>query len=488
MPASRERLSAPARVEFWSGLGLAAVLAFFVVSGALAFANIRGLERNSARVTHTHTVLVSADEVLAAAQDAETGQRGFLLTGLDRYLEPYDRAASTMEARLDALDAATRDNPAQQANVALLRRHVQAKMTELEETIALRRTEGAQAALAVVVTDRGKQDMQAIRERVAALRAEGLRQRQGWLAQMEAAFRAAVLSGVLSALFGIALTATVYVLIRRAARARAREDWLQTGKVGLAQAMAGDQSLAELADNILGFLTRYAGAQGGALFKGEGGRFRRAALAGVPADAAVPEGFSVKEGLLGQVAADGLPIHLSDVPQGYLTIGSALGRDTPRHLIIAPARAEETINAVIELGFLHPPSPLVRDLLDESAQAVGIALRSARYRADLQDALEETQRQSEELQVQSEELRVSNEELEEQGRALRESQVRLEQQQVELEQTNSQLEEQAQTLETQRDDLERPAPIWRSRPRRWSAPANTSPTSWPICRMNCARR
>jgi signal transduction histidine kinase/CheY-like chemotaxis protein len=74
---------------------------------------------------------------------------------------------------------------------------------------------------------------------------------------------------------------------------------------------------------------------------------------------------------------------------------------------------------------------------------------------ELQNFLEETQRQAEELQAQGEELRVSNEELEEQSRALKESQSRLELQQAELEQTNSQLEEQAQLLEGQRDDLER---------------------------------
>src|SRR5690606_15735043 len=115
------------------------------------------------------------------------------------------------------------------------------------------------------------------------------------------------------------------------------------------------------------------------------------------------------------------------------------------------------VNAVMELGFLHAPDDRLVSLLEEVGPAIGTALRSARYRAQLQNMLEETQRQSEELQVQSEELRVSNEELEEQGRALKESQFRLEQQQAELEQTNSQLEEQAQILETQRDDLERGA-------------------------------
>ncbi|RYD62760.1 MAG: response regulator, partial [Sphingomonadales bacterium] len=113
------------------------------------------------------------------------------------------------------------------------------------------------------------------------------------------------------------------------------------------------------------------------------------------------------------------------------------------------------VNAVAEFGFLHAADERALDLLTQVAGPVGVALRSARYRTELQSLLEATQRQSEELQVQSEELRVSNEELEEQGRALKESAVRLEQQQVELEQTNSQLEEQAQLLENQRDDLAR---------------------------------
>ncbi|MET0294222.1 MAG: response regulator, partial [Phenylobacterium sp.] len=139
----------------------------------------------------------------------------------------------------------------------------------------------------------------------------------------------------------------------------------------------------------------------------------------------------------------------------YLTIGSALGRDKPRHLVLVPAHADDVVNAVIELGFLHAVDEQVLELLSQASGSIGVSLRSARYRTQLQNALEETQRQSEELQVQSEELRVSNEELEEQGRALKESQTRLEQQQVELEQTNSQLEEQAQILEVQRDQLER---------------------------------
>ena len=447
--------SSGTKVELWTTIGLALVLAFFLLSGTTAYRNIEVLRADSEQIWHTHEVLVALDELLSTTQDAETGQRGYLLTGNDRYLQPYQTAVSAVGARVEEVASLTKDNPAQQANIGPLKRHIDAKLDELAETIQLRRTRSAEAALAVVTTDRGKVEMDAIRAQLDVMRQEENRLRDIRLAEMDSAYKTALTSGVLSGLLGAALTVAVFILIRRGARARAREEWLQSGQVGLAAAMMGDKSVEELSDSILAFLARYLGFQAGALFKGEKGQFYRAAALGIPADADVTVRFEVKEGLLGKVAADGRSTIVRDVPDGYLTIGSALGRDKPRHLVLVPAHADDVVNAVIELGFLHPVDDLALTLLDQASASIGIALRSARYRTELQNVLEETQRQAEELQVQSEELRVSNEELEEQGRALKESQTRLEQQQVELEQTNSQLEEQAQALETQRDELER---------------------------------
>ena len=444
------------KVEVWTTLGLVSVLLFFLVSGSVAYLNIAALQENNALIRRSHDVIVSVDDLLSTVQDAETGQRGYLLTGNERYLEPYQRAASAVGPRLDAVASLTRDNAVQQLNVAQLRRSLDNKLAELRETIELRRTDSA-AAMAIVNSDRGKVEMDAIRSRIDTMRQEEQRLRAERLAAMRTAQQTAVLSGVVSGLVGALLTVVVFALIRRNARARTRQAWLQNGQLRLADAMMGEKSVEQLGEDILGFLAQYVGAQASALFKGEGGQFRRVATLGVPSDGGVPERFGMKEGLLGQAASEGRPVVINDVPEGYITVGSALGRDKPRHLVIVPTTADGAVNAVIELGFLQAPDEPVLELLREGAPAMGVALRSARYRTQLQDALEETQRQSEELQVQSEELRVSNEELEEQGRALKESQVRLEQQQVELEQTNSQLEEQAQTLETQRDELERTA-------------------------------
>ena len=439
----------------WTLLGTAIALIFFVVSGWSSYANIQILKANNDSIVHSYQVITALDTLLSSVKDAETGQRGFLLTEDPKYLQPYEDAVGNVARTIDAVGSLTRDNAPQQGNLRELKRHVDAKMAELAETIELHRTQGEAAAMALVRTDRGKLEMDAIRSQLAAMGREEDRLREGRLAEMRAAHRMTIASGLLTALLGLMLTMLAGALILRSLRARQRQEWFGKGQVGLAEAMLGDKSVTQIGNDILDFLAPFLGAQAGALFKGEHGRFQRVAQTGVPAEVAIPEHFTLREGLLGRVAADGTSLTLTDVPDGYLTIGSALGRGKPRHLLIAPFNADGVINAVVELGFLHPVDARTGAFLDQVAGTAGIALRSARLRTEVQNMLEATQRQAEELQVQSEELRVSNEELEEQGRALKESQVRLEQQQVELEQTNSQLEEQAQILENQRNDLAR---------------------------------
>ena len=447
----RRRLGLDPVVAF----SLAGALVFFLISGAIAYSNLQTLRDNNQQIVHSHEVIIALDELLSSAQDAETGQRGFLLTNNERYLEPYNSALLAIPPRLDEIAQLTSDNPAQTPRITALKLHARAKLAELKETIDLRRTQGLNSALAVVNSDRGKVEMDAIRAQIAAMGQEEAQLRSKRLVEMNEAQKNALASSFLSGTLGILLTATIGFLIRRATLARRREEWLQSGQVGLASAMIGDQHIEQLGNSILEFLARYLGAVAGALFVGGSKEFRRASTYGVPRNADIPMQFEQREGLLGQAAVENRPVLIDEVPEGYLAFGSALGQDKPKHLVILPGSIDGTVNSVIELGFLRSVDESVIALLDKASASVAIAVRSANYRGELQSLLEETQRQSEELQTQSEELRVSNEELEEQSRALKESQARLEQQQVELEQTNLQLEEQTQHLEAQRDDLER---------------------------------
>jgi len=454
----------PTTVASRSGSGLplppgplAGFVAALLAVVLIAFFSYRSLQANTEaadRVTHTLEVMAQLDGLLSSVKDAETGQRGYLLTGAEHYLTPYNNASSSIRGAIVRLKAMTADNPKQQQAVDSLDLLVHDKMEELRETIDLRRAGQAAQALQLVQSDRGKIAMERIRAVLAGMTAEersllDARQKVWSDASLFASFVAWSGSGVLLLLIGAAI-----VMTSRDYRARETQAWLRSGQMGLAALMQGEQRLDVVGDKVLGFLADYLGAQVGAVYVAEAGaRFRR--VAGHAVDPAIREATEIKvgDGLLGQVAKENRLLHVQDVPANYLPVASSLGRGQPAELLLAPAAVDGVVHAVIELGFLHQVLPEDKELLARVAEMLGIAVRSSRDRTRLEELLEETQHQSEELQTQQEELRVSNEELEEQSRALRGSQVQLESQHAELEQTNAHLQEQALVLERQKAEL-----------------------------------
>jgi CheY-like chemotaxis protein/CHASE3 domain sensor protein len=455
MPYRRRAKSSRLRTNLPLALGLAAMIVFFLGSGLVSYRNSKFLADDAEMVAHTHEVITSLELIISMMKDAETGQRGFVITGDERYLQPYLSAKAGIDQTVARVESLTADNPDHIAQIAPVKQHIHAKFAELEETINLRRTQGFEAARDIVVTDRGRTEMDLLRAKVSEMEKAEYVLREKRLAAMKDAYRVAIIGGILTALLGVALAIAAAYLVERSLSMRRRQDWLSAGRLGLGAAISGDKRLEQLGESVLGYLAKYLDAHAGAFYTRQGDDFRRSATYGVPAESETPERFKIGEGLLGQAAVENSTILINDVPDGYLKIGSSLGQSKPRQLIISAASSDNTVNAVLELGFIHPLDELGLELLKQAAESIGVAVRSANYRSNLQEFLEETQRQAEELQAQSEELRVSNEELEEQSRALKESQSRLEQQQAELEQTNSQLEEQTQQLENQRNDLTR---------------------------------
>ncbi|MGE8106124.1 response regulator [Allorhizobium sp. NPDC080224] len=435
--------------------GLLAAIVFFIASASLSYFTVQNIRGNSARVTQTHSLIVALDLLLIDVQDAETGLRGYLLTGDDGYLDPYNRAMSQVENRIESLASIATPEMQERGGPSELRAFTVSKLGTMRETLRLHREEGEAAAVAFMRTDRGRSDMDGIRDTVGQLRLEAGEDRAQALRERDRSFVVAWTSGIATGGVGIILTLVISALLSKTALAQKREQWLRDAQLGLGSAVSGEQPLAQLGQNILGFLTNYLGAVAGAIYIENAGRFHRMAVYGVPPDVMLPTSFGQNDSLFGHVLRDHRPIAVGEVPDGYISFGSSLGQHKPRYLALAPAIVEGDVRSVFELGFLTPISDQTLVLLEQVSELIAVAIRSAEFRTRLQALLEETQRQSEELQVQGEELRVSNEELEEQGRALREQQTRLEQQQAELEQTNSQLEEQAEELERQRDNLER---------------------------------
>jgi CheY-like chemotaxis protein/CHASE3 domain sensor protein len=433
------------------GFGLA-VLAVVLI----AFFSYRSLQTRASTaelVTHTIEIGQQLQTLLSAVKDAETGQRGFLLTGNELYLDPYTTARAALPGLVRRVRELTADNPRQTQRIDTLDRLAVDKLAELAETIELRRAGNAEQALALVRNDRGRATMNRIRTIVADMDDE----ERGLLAGRQADWQDAVglssnITWIGSALL-LFLIAVAMAMSSREHLAREAQAWVRSGQMGVGERVQGEHRLDALGERVLSYLAQYMGAHVGAVYIAEvDGRFRRFAAHGLDGGLAADE-LHPGDGLLGQVLKDAKPVRVTDVPAGYLPVASSLGRADPAELLLAPAIVDGVVQAVVELGFLHRTHEPEQELLLRVSEALAIAVRTAKDRTRLEELLEETQRQAEELQAQQEELRVSNEELEEQGRVLKASQAQLEAQHAEMEQTNAQLEEQTQLLEHQKDKL-----------------------------------
>ncbi|OOZ40282.1 hypothetical protein BOW53_08210 [Solemya pervernicosa gill symbiont] len=120
-------------------VGLSIMIALVCAVGLGAWNGIETLTTASGWVNHTHVVDSKLRRLLSLHIDAETGQRGFMYTGKDEFLEPYVAALTEIEERTDELKKLIGDNPTQLARLSEVEALSGQKLDELAQTIALKR-------------------------------------------------------------------------------------------------------------------------------------------------------------------------------------------------------------------------------------------------------------------------------------------------------------------------------------------------------------
>ncbi|MDQ0971546.1 two-component system chemotaxis sensor kinase CheA [Neobacillus niacini] len=157
--------------------------------------------------------------------------------------------------------------------------------------------------------------------------------------------------------------------------------------------------------------------------------------------------FRLGEGLIGQCALLKRPIHLNEVPEDYLKIGSGLGEASPRTIMVLPVLFEEDVLAVIEIASFETLSPIQIKLLEKVNNNLGIKINSIINHMKVEQLLQESQALTEELQAQSEELQMQQEELRTTNEKLEEQYEASKQHNFEIQEVSAALEEKAQQLE-----------------------------------------
>ncbi|MGI8497388.1 MAG: response regulator, partial [Gemmatimonadaceae bacterium] len=244
------------------------------------------------------------------------------------------------------------------------------------------------------------------------------------------------------------------------------QDWLKTNLAKFSRMMQGQKDLEAVAQLIMSELTPLVSAHFGAFYiagSDSGGQtlLRLIASYAFKERKHVANRFTLGEGLVGQAALEKKPILLTNVPDDYIKITSALGEAPPRNIIVMPIVFEGELKAVIELASFLPFSQIHQLFLDQLVESIGVVLnmiganmRTEELLLQSQQLTQELQSQSKELQQQQDELKRSNTELEEQAKTLKKSEELLKDQQEELQQVNEELEEKATLLAEQNKRVE----------------------------------
>ncbi len=203
-------------------VGFAVVLVGVAVLGITSYVNTQRLIESNRQLTHTYETIEDLEDIQLALGDAEAGQRGYILTGQEYYLQPYHQAVSLIQERLGKLTELSEAHPDRQTEIDQLKALTAARLEDLQDTIDLCRKSGLEAALPVIATGRGKQAMDDARELITQI---NMRERQS-LQLQQGASDAAARSIMLTIAGGIPLSLIVL--------AAAAIIFMRTGSLGVA--------------------------------------------------------------------------------------------------------------------------------------------------------------------------------------------------------------------------------------------------------------
>ncbi|HEV2044010.1 MAG TPA: ATP-binding protein, partial [Sphingomicrobium sp.] len=237
----------------------------------------------------------------------------------------------------------------------------------------------------------------------------------------------------------------------------AEQDWLKTNLARFSRMLQGERDLATISNLIMSELAPLVNAQYGLFYvtnrDEEETRLDLVASYGAESKAELKEQFGLREGLVGQAAADKRPMLLTNVPGDFIRIGSGLGKSAPANINILPALFEDEVKAVIELASFEEFNETHHSFLNQLMETVGIVLNTIAATMRTEGLLEQSQLLTQELQARQtelttkqEELHNTNEELQEKAQLLENEKRQVEAKNFEIEMARRAVEEKAEQL------------------------------------------
>jgi signal transduction histidine kinase/DNA-binding response OmpR family regulator/CHASE3 domain sensor protein len=491
-------------------IGFGVSLLLLIISSVASYTSIRKLTESAGLVDHTNEVIQKLEEALSVLKDAETGQRGFLLTGDERFLKPYHGAYDSALNTVKYVKRLTIDNPAQQNDVRLLEEVIVLRLRKLEDHIENKKSTGE---INMAGLDQGRQYMDRARAIVNTMKERELALLASRTATMNQYTIYTPWLIVVAALLSLTITVVSFLRVNKDFETRIQlqknleekdaditrridiirsvsnkiaageygtrvpdqgadglgdlsgslnkmgeslqqsfrllsdKEWLQSGIAGLNERMLGQYDMTSLAHYVLEFILDYTETEAGAIYLTDNHDTLKLAGGLGLNGGQVKEQVRFGEGITGKCAVTGKIVELKDVPEEMIIVSHAAGSIKTPNILALPVFYEKKVVGVIELASIGAYTPIDFSFLESVGHSIGTVINSIQNRRRLQELLEETQSQAEELQVQHTELENMNSELEAQAEKLQASEEELKVQQEELLEANQELEERSRLLE-----------------------------------------
>jgi signal transduction histidine kinase/CheY-like chemotaxis protein/CHASE3 domain sensor protein len=449
-------------------IGSTITLTIVLISAITSCLSVLSTRKSDAWETHTHEVINKIQDIELEIVNAETGLRGFIITGNEDFLVPYNDNLKQILPSVASLRYLVKDNKNQTSRIDSLEYYAKLKVQRMGANLSLYKKYGTRSPTLLLNTEQGRRYKAKISSVMAQLVTEEKQLLKERTTTTGNDLKRTLAIVIISSLTIFGLVIYLLTLIRKTFDFQKRtEEQVKERNERLAQLsfdreqqnrlmtaigkvndlMFGNQELEELASNVLNEVCLYSDVAVGAIFLLSDDK-KLILKAGYAHQARSNNlSYDFGEGLVGQAAKEQQIRILDALPKHYIKVKSALGESDPACLFLIPIVNEHNTIAVLELGFLQKPNDEIREFLEKLPLGISIALSSAIARVTLRELFNQLQSQSEELESQQEELIKTNEELIYKSDQLQASEEELKIQQEELQQTNSELEEKAQQLE-----------------------------------------
>lgn len=368
--------SSSVNIMLWVGTVVPAFL--MTVLGYIAFTQFVSSEEDYQWVEHTYEVIIDSRKIEKQMVDLETGQRGFIITGREKFLEPFEVAKKSIFSEIEFLRQKTRDNAPQTARLnsldLLISRWLQkAGVPEIEARQQFDRGEITFESVSdMLIGEGGKiivDDARALLLEFIAVE-EALIQKRKQKAIDEIRSSEYILA------FGVAFATFISLLSGWfTSRNILNADWVKSKQTEIVKKLQGTDKIEGFSNSLLSTLMPVVSAQAGSVFcvgpRG-GDKLYRVGTYGMSSLNASLESVEKGQGLVGQCFAEGKEIRVVDIPESYFDIESSLGKAKPKEILLVPVKHENAVVAVIELATFSKLSEKSHSLLLMLSESLGV--------------------------------------------------------------------------------------------------------------------